>query len=329
MIDENFYSLRAPISLSELAANIGSDLPVPGAGDDMIERPSALLTSQPGSVTFFANKRRKNQLETARATACLTTKALAPFVANTGMIALVTENPRAAFARLSHEMVRVRQNNSHASKIHKTANVHPTAIIGENVSIGAGSKIGAHCVIDDSVTIGKTCIIEPLARVSFTVMGDNCHIKSCAVIGGSGFGVVEDAQGVFNIPHLGRVIMHDAVHIGSNSCVDRGQLDDTIICKDVKIDNLVQIAHNVFIGEGTMIAGHAGISGSCVIGKNCRFGGRAGLADHITVGDGAIVAASAGVMSDIPAGEMYSGIPAMPVKEHMRTVVALKKLVKK
>ena len=328
MIDKNFYSLREPIALADLASDIGIELPIKGTGDEMIEVPAALMTSLPGSITFFSNKRLKSQLETAQATACLTTKALELAVTKTGMIALVTENPRAAFARLSHEMVSLGKASLDSSDIHKTAEVHPTAIIGENVTIGAGTKIGAHCIIEDSVTIGKNCIIEPFVRLSFTVMGDECNIKSSSVIGGTGFGVVEDSKGIFSIPHLGRVIIHDSVYIGSNSCVDRGQLDDTVIGKDVKIDNLVQIAHNVVIGDGSMIAGHAGISGSCVIGKNCRLGGRAGLADHVKVGDGGIVAAYAGVMTDIPAGEMHSGVPAMPIREHMRSVANLRKLGK-
>ena len=328
MIDENFYSLRPPISLSELASDFGLELPIQGAGDEIIELPSALSVSQPGSVTFFSNKRLKDQLKTARATACLTTKALEPSVSKTGMIALVTKNPRATFARISSKMVALGKAELDSSDIHETAEIHPTAIIGKNVTIGAETKIGAHCIIEDCVTIGKNCFLEPFVRLSFTVMGDLCHVKSNTIIGGTGFGVVEDSNGVFNIPHLGRVVIHDSVHIGSNSCVDRGQLDDTVIGKDVKIDNLVQIAHNVVIGEGTMIAGHAGISGSCVIGKNCRLGGRAGLADHIKVGDGGIVAAYAGVMTDIPAGEMYSGVPAIPIREHMRTVVTLRKLGK-
>ena len=326
MIDENFYKLRAPVSLSDLATDLGIPIPVEGAGDEMIELPAAFNKSLPGNITFFSDKRRKDELQAAQATACLTTERLEPFVTKAGMIALVTKNPRAAFARLSGKMVTLGGANLESSNIHGTADVHPSAIIGKNVTIGAGTKIGAHSIIDDSVVIGKNCIIEPLVRLSFTVMGDGCLIKSGAVIGGSGFGVEADSDGVFNLPHLGRVMIHDSVHIGSNSCVDRGQLDDTVICNDVKIDNLVQIAHNVYIGDGTLIAGHAGISGSCVIGKNCRFGGRASLADHVKVGDGAIIAAFAGAMSDVPAGQMYSGVPAMPVREHMRTVVTLKKL---
>ena len=326
MIDENFYKLRAPVSLSELAADLGIEIPVEGAGDEMIELPSAFDKSLPGSITFFSDKRRKDELQAAQATACLTTERLESFVTKAGMIALITKKPRAVFARLSGGMVTLGGVNLASSKIHDTAEIHPSAIIGKNVTIGAGTKVGAHSIIDDSVQIGKNCVIEPLVRMSFTLMGDGCNIKSGAIIGGSGFGVDEDSDGIFNLPHLGRVIIHDSVLIGSNSCVDRGQLDDTVICKDVKIDNLVQVAHNVYIGEGTWIAGHAGISGSCVIGKKCRFGGRASLADHVRVGDGAIIAAFAGAMSDVPAGQMYSGVPAMPVREHMRTVVALKKL---
>ena len=328
MIDPHFYTIGSPVALADLAADLGIALPVEGAGDEMITVPSALNDSLPGSISFFSDKRRKDQLTTAQATACLTTEKLRPLVAKTGMIALITDNPRAVFARLSGEMVTVGASKPRGSDVDATAIIHPSSIIGENVRIGEGTIIGANSVIEDGVVIGANCIIEPLVRVSFTEMGDACHIKSGAVIGGTGFGMAEDKRGVFSVPHLGRVMLHNAVHIGSNSCVDRGQLGDTTLAEDVKIDNLVQIAHNVRIGEGTMIAGQAGISGSCVIGKKCLFGGRASLADHIKVGDGAIVAAAAGVMADIPAGQMYSGIPAMPIREHMRNVATLKKLAK-
>jgi len=329
MIDTNFYTIRPAVSLGDLASELGLELPVDGATDEMINLPLSLPKSLPGSVTFFSDKRRKSQLATAKATACLTTEKLLPLVAKTGMVALVTDNPRAVFARLSERMVQTGASNQQSAKIDESADIHPTAILGENVTIGAGSRIGANCVIEDNVKLGENCVIEPLVRLSFTTMGDACHIKSGTVIGGTGFGVIKDENGVFSVPHLGRVVIHNGVHIGSNCCIDRGQLGDTEICDDVKIDNLVQIAHNVVIGEGTMIAGHSGISGSCIIGKKCLLGGRASLADHVTVFDGAIIAAFAGVMTDVPAGEMYSGAPAMPVREHMRTVATLKKLAKR
>lgn len=328
MIDPHFYTIGSPVSLADLATELGVELPVKGAGDEMIHVPSALYDSAPGSLSFFSDKRRKDQLATAKATACLTTEKLQPFVAQTGMIALIADNPRAVFARLSDKMVSVGASKPRVSNIDPTADIHPTAILGDNVQVGAMTKIGAHCVIDDGVIIGANCNVEPLVRLSFTEIGDECYIKSGAVIGGTGFGVVQDAKGTFSVPHLGRVILQSAVQIGSNCCIDRGQLGDTVLSDDVKIDNLVQVGHNVFIGEGTMIAAHSGISGSCIIGKKCLFGGRASLADHITVGDGAIVAAAAGVMADIPAGQMYSGIPAMPIREHMRNVATLKKLAK-
>lgn len=329
MIDRNFYTIRPAVTLAELTHRLGLELPVEGAADEIIDVPSGLNTSQPGSITFFSDKRRKDQLATAKATVCLTTEKLLPLMSKTGMIGLVTDNPRAVFSRLTSEMVVEGISDPQAQNIDETAQIHPSATIGAGVSIGAKTRIGANCVIEDGVTIGANCVIEPLVRLNFTRMGDRCHVKSGTIIGGTGFGTAEDEKGIFNVPHIGRVIIHDDVYIGSNTCVDRGQLGDTVISKDVKIDNLVQIGHNVFVGEGTIIAGHAGISGSCVIGKKCIFAGKASLADHINVGDGAILAAFAGVMSDVPAGEMYSGIPAMPVREHMRNVATLKKLTKR
>lgn len=330
MIDPHFYTLRPPVTLSDLADELGVVLPVEGACDEIIRIPSALNNSSPGSVTFFSDKRRRNQLDTAKATVCLTTEKLLPLVTKSGMIGLVTrENPRAVFARLSGLMVTAGASQPRKAVISDSAHIHPSAVIGENVSIGPETQIGAHCVIESGVVIGAQCIIEPLVRISFTEIGDSCHIKSGAIIGGTGFGMAEDDEGLFSVPHIGRVIIGDAVHIGSNSCVDRGQLGDTKISNDVKIDNLVQVGHNTFIGEETMIAGHSGISGSCVIGKKCLLGGRASLSDHITIGDGAIIAAFAGVMSDIPDGQMVSGAPAMPIREHMRNVATLKKLAKR
>ena len=161
------------------------------------------------------------------------------------------------------------------------------------------------------------------------IIGEDCHIKANAVIGGAGFGIASDETGLIDIPHIGRVIIGDRVSIGSQTCVDRGQLGDTILEDDVKIDNLVQIAHNVVVGARTVMAGHVGVSGSCRIGSGVQLGGNVGLADHINVGDGASVAARAGVMHDIPAGEVWSGIPAMPIREHMRLISATRKLIKK
>lgn len=329
MIDAQFYTIQPSIALSEVAHILGATLAIEAAGDERVERPAALAGSQPGTITFFSNKRRKEDLKTANATACLTTEKLMPLVAEAGIITLITETPRAAFGRLTAEMVTEGSSQTIAGKVDPSANIHPSAVIGEGVSIGPRTVIGAFCVIEDGVSLGADCVIEPFVRISFTQMGDGCRIKSGAVIGGSGFGMAEDPSGIFGIPHVGRVILHNRAQIGSNTCVDRGQLGDTLISDDVKIDNLVQIGHNVTIGEGTMIAGHAGISGSCVIGKKCILAGRASLADHVKVGDGAILAASAGVMSDVPAGQMYSGVPAMPVREHMRNVATLRKLSSK
>lgn len=329
MIDTRFYTLAPPRSLRDLATELGVDLAVEGAGDEIITAPASLSESQPGDLSFFSDKRRKDQLDNARATACLTTERLAPFVAKQGIIALIVENPRAQFARLTQSMAHEGAKSIDPQQIDPTAIIHPSAVIGQHVKIGPRTKIGALAVIEDGVVIGADCQIGSHSHIAFTVMGDRCTVKANSVIGGAGFGIAEDATGTFNIPHLGRVVIHNDVNIGSNSCVDRGQLGDTVLMNHVKIDNLVQIAHNVFIDEGAMIAGHCGVSGSCRIGKKALFGGRASTADHVNVGDGAILAASAGAMSDIPDGEMWSGIPAMPIREHMRSIATLKKLAKK
>lgn len=329
MIDPHFYALGTPITLRDLADRFGADLPSSGSADELITSASALAVSQSGDVTFYADTRLKSELATARATACLTTQAHFPEVAELGMIAIICKNPRTEFAKLTDELVSLGPQIKRESDIHPTANVHPSAVIGDGVIIGPRTKVGANSVIEDGVEIGSDGIIEASVCVSFSIIGDHCHLKSGAIIGGSGFGVVNDGDRIFSVPHFGRVLMGDRVHIGANSCVDRGQLGDTIISNDVKIDNLVQVGHNVFIDEGALIAGHSGISGSCNIGKRARLAGRASLADHISIGDGATLAVNSLAIGDVPAGETYFGNPAMPIKAQMRHLAMLRKLTRR
>ncbi len=314
------------MTLGDVADILGCDLSIPEAIDEGVSSLSALDMSVAGDITFFTNKRHNKHLATARATACITTVALSANVSKTGIIAILSSNPRADFAKLSKKMVSEGVTNSPETILHQTASVHPSAVIGSGVSIGAGSQIGANCVIGDGVQIGMSCVIESLVSISFAHIGDRCRIKSGAIIGGAGFGMVKDKGRVLAIPHLGRVIIGNDVDVGSNSCIDRGQLGDTIISNYVKMDNQVQVGHNTTIGEGTIIAGQAGISGSCKIGKNVVMAGRASMADHIEIGDGATLAVNSLAVKDVPAGEVYFGFPATPIREQMRSLIAFKKL---
>jgi len=184
-------------------------------------------------------------------------------------------------------------------------------VIGPGCAIGAGGVIGAQVTI------------------AFALIGDHVLIHPGARIGQDGFGFVSGPDGHLKIPQLGRVIIQDDVEIGANTTVDRGAGPDTVIGEGTKIDNLVQIGHNVRIGRHCVIAGQVGISGSTVLGDFVALGGKVGLSDHVTLGSGAQVAALSGVMRDIPPGEVHMGIPARPIREFMRETALLSRLAKK
>jgi UDP-3-O-[3-hydroxymyristoyl] glucosamine N-acyltransferase len=200
------------------------------------------------------------------------------------------------------------------------------AVIGPGASIGRGTQIGAGAVIGVGVAIGRQCAIGANAVIGFSLIGDRVRILAGAVIGEAGFGVAGGRGGAIDVPQLGRVILQDGVTVGANSCIDRGAFDDTVIGENTKIDNLVQVGHNVRIGRSCVLAAHTGISGSTTIGDGVRFGGRAGIADHLNIGDGAQVMAAAGLMHDIPAGETWGGIPAVPGRQWFRQVAWLNKI---
>lgn len=331
MIDSRFYDLAEPFYLDQLL--LGLDVQLPDNKADikrLIVEPSDLAVAKSGQISFLSNKRLKGFLETSEASACLVTERLASSVEKQNILPIISKAPRAHFARIVAKMVSRKLLGGQASyQKSSSAKVHQSAVIGANVVVADDVYIGPNTVIGPGVSIGPRTVIEGLTNIDCAIIGEDCHIKSGAQIGGAGFGMDADEHGFINLPHIGRVIIKDRVFIGSQTCVDRGFLGDTELHNDVKIDNLVQIAHNCKIGSGTMIAGHTGISGSCTIGKNVRMGGAVGLADHLTIGDGVQIAASSGVMNDIPDGEYWGGTPATPALEQARILAATRRLIQK
>ncbi|MDP8916934.1 MAG: UDP-3-O-(3-hydroxymyristoyl)glucosamine N-acyltransferase [Pseudomonadota bacterium] len=335
MPDPRFYEPLGPVSLGELAEVAGAEL----AGADDAQRDRAMVEVAPlaragaESVSFFADRRYRAALRDTGAGACFMPVEhleLAP----EGCARLVTREPHAAFARAASRLHRARRHLAEGRPIHAEAQIEegvtlsPGVVVGPGARIGAGTVVGGNAVIGPGVVIGRDCRIGANATVLFAVIADRVRILSGAVIGEAGFGVTTGKEGVIDVPQLGRVIIEEEVTVGANTTVDRGAWDDTVIGAHTKIDNLVQIAHNVRLGRNCMLAAHTGISGSVVVGDGAVFGGRAGIADHLEIGAGARIAAAAGVMKDVPPGEMWVGSPARPIRRFMRETAWLARAAK-
>jgi UDP-3-O-[3-hydroxymyristoyl] glucosamine N-acyltransferase len=333
MVDSRFYESLGPIRLADLAALVGGRLLKPEDGDAPIADIASLeARAAPAAIGFLESHKYLSKLEAAGLSACFTKPGDAERAAALGVRVVVADRPHLAFAMATRALIRPWSDEYGPTGVHPTAELGagvvlgPGALIAQNAKIGAGTTIAAHAVIGPGVEIGPESQIGPGAVVRIAQIGPRCRIHANAVVGESGYGLVHAAGELVERPHVGRVIIGEDVRIGACTTVDRGAIDDTTIGDGTKIDNLVQVAHNVRIGRRCIIAGCAGISGSAVIEDGATLGGSVGIADHVTVGAGARLAGATLVMRDVPPGEAWSGAPARPIRQFFREIVALERL---
>jgi UDP-3-O-[3-hydroxymyristoyl] glucosamine N-acyltransferase len=299
-----------------------------------VSRVATLSHAEAGTLSFLANPRYRRQLETTRATAVL----LGPQFADACPVAaLIDPNPYLAYARI-------------AELLHPqpplVAGIHPTAVVSSGARIAASASIGPLAVIEDDVDIearaavGAGCVVQRGARIGedsrltarVTVyggvrIGRRCLVHAGAVIGADGFGFAADAGTWIKVPQVGGVRIGDDVEIGANTTIDRGAIDDTVVEHGVKLDNQIQVGHNVSIGAHSAIAGCVGISGSTSIGRRCMIGGGVGIAGHLTIADDVVVTGCSLVSASIrEAGSYSSGMPAVETRLWRRMVARLRRM---
>ena len=297
---------------------------------------SKIETGKPGALSFLANPAYTPYIYDTQASIVIVKNDFVPEKPVKATLIRV-ENPYASFAQLLEMYAKTKER---APGVSEKAYVAPTAMIGKNVyigefvSIGENTVIGDNCQIYPNTTIGYNCkigndtqIFQNCKIYDDSVIGNQCTLHAGVVIGSDGFGFAPQGENYQKVPQIGNVVIEDNVEIGANTTIDRATLESTIIRKGVKLDNLIQIAHNVEIGENTVIAAQTGISGSTKIGKNCMIGGQVGIIGHITIADEVKIAAQSGIgKSILEKGAIVEGSPAFSVRDYQRSYVHFRRL---
>ncbi|MFN4287188.1 MAG: UDP-3-O-(3-hydroxymyristoyl)glucosamine N-acyltransferase [Brevundimonas sp.] len=329
MPDPRFFATREPLALDAFIAAHGLEVRRGDCIGRSISAAAPLGEADKDALAFAQDAKFRDALSNTRAGILIVHPSLAEH-APEGSIVLTSRFAQASWAAAAaslysgHDFVPATAAQLAAWRDAGVV-IEDGAVIGATVEIGEGTRICAGAVVGMGVAMGRGCTLAPRAVVGFALLGDRVRIGSGAVIGEPGFGAAASPRGPLDIPQLGRVIIQDDVSVGANTCIDRGAFGDTVIGEGTKIDNLVQIAHNVTIGRHCLIAAHVGISGSVIVGDGVMFGGRAGVGDHQSIGEGARIAAAAAVLSSVPAGETWSGYPARPLRQFLRESVWVSK----
>lgn len=338
MADKAFFHNTGVKTLSDVLEISGAALvQVKSNQTDSFSDVSSLSDAKSEHISFFDNVKYKEDAKATSAGACFISPEHADLLPEM-TIALVTKTPYKAYALTAQSYY---PDTNPDAEISPHAHIDPSATIAVGVTIEAGAVIKAgadigenswiesNVVIGRNVRIGERCRIGVAATISHSIIKDDVRVYTGARIGQDGFGFAIDPSGHIKVPQLGRVIINEHCEIGANTTIDRGAGPDTIIGQGTWIDNLVQIAHNVQIGQGCVIVAHVGISGSTTIGDFTVLAGQVGVAGHLKIGSGVQVGAQSGVMRDIPDGETQLGTPAMKIKDKMRQIAYLNKIVGK
>ena len=317
---------------------------IEGESDEALTGFAGIEDAGPGELTFLANPAYEAQLYKTSASVVLVSESLAlsgPI--NPGTALIRVPDPYSAMAQLMQAFSPNSIELDPTLFVDPSAVIHPSAKIGDGVRIGALSHIGAGAIIEKNSTIesgvivgreaklGEGCQIGPRSVIGHDcALGAGCILQAGAIVGADGFGFAPTDRGYKKIPQLGNVILGDDCEIGAGTTIDRATLGSTVLGKGVKLDNLIQVAHNVRIGDHTVIAAQTGIAGSTTIGERCMIGGQVGINGHIHVADGSKIAAKSGITASvIKPHQTLQGNPARPIKEHQRAQLALRNIIRK
>jgi UDP-3-O-[3-hydroxymyristoyl] glucosamine N-acyltransferase len=336
----NFNTNVGPIDISTIVSHIGATLYKNGKevhapkGMNIVDVADLRLASK-NTITFIASKSNIDDFKQTNASVCIIEESLVSTI-DKDIYLLAVKNPYASYVKVAnlfypdHPKTKTLTDAyyiSDTAKIDKSSDIDFGCYIGDNVSIGKNVRIHPNTYIGDNVVIGNNCTIYSNVTITNTIIGHSTIINSGARIGKTGFGYVTENEEHIKIPHLGRVIIGNDVEIGSNTCIDRGTLEDTVIGDMCKLDNLIQIGHNARLGKGCLLVSQVGIAGSSKLGDYVVVGGQAGVAGHLTIGDKTQIAAKSGVTGNTEPKSIVIGFPAQPVKEFWRQVATLKKLI--